>query len=232
MFRRRRVTQYEEGAPPPRPLIWPWLLLLLLLVAGGLAAAYFITRDDGGSSANPRVPDVVGLSTSVAIQRLGQRGYPAIVEGRVSSGTRLGTVLSQDPVAGTELERSRQVTIVVARGPSTVDVPDVVGLPADQAFERLQAADLRGRSERVASAQPVGRVVQQAPPGGSQARKGSTVRLLVSKGAKLVRVPPVVGLTEASATATLNRLGFRLSVSRVSSRQAKGTVISQKPAAG
>ena len=34
-------------APPPRPLIWPWLLLLLALVIGGLVAAWLLTRDNG-----------------------------------------------------------------------------------------------------------------------------------------------------------------------------------------
>jgi len=217
MFRRRRV---------------PWLVLLLALVIGGIAAAYILTRDDASSAAKTRVPDVVGLSTGLAVQRLGQRGYPAIVQSRVSAGARLGTVLSQAPPAGTELDRSKQVTVVVARGPSTVDVPNVVGLSSDQAFVRLLAAKLKGRTEQIPSAQPKGRIVQQAPPGGSQLRQGSTVTLLVSKGARLVTVPSVTGLTQASATATLSRLGFRLSVSRVAGTQPKGTVIAQVPAGG
>ena len=232
MFRRRRqVTEYD-AAPPPRPLVWPWLLLLLALVIGGILAAYFLTRDDGSSASNSRVPGVVGLSTGVAVQKLGQRGYPAIVQGRVSNGARLGTVLSQTPSAGTELDRGAQVTIAVARGPSTVDVPNVVGLSAAQALVRLQAAGLKGRNVLIQSVQPKGRVIRQAPPGGSQAKKGSTVALTISKGSKPVTVPPVVGLTEAAATATLSRLGFRLSVSRISSPKPKGTVVSQEPAAG
>jgi beta-lactam-binding protein with PASTA domain len=234
MFRRRRqVTEYDAAPPPPRrPLLWPWLLLLLALVIGGILAAYFLTRDEGSSAASSRVPDVVGLSTGVARQKLGQRGYPAIVQGRVSDGARLGTVLSQAPSAGTELDRGSQVTIVVARGPSTVDVPNVVGLAAAQALVRLQAAGLKGRNVLIQSVQPKGRVIRQAPPGGSQAKKGSTVALTISKGSKPVTVPPVVGLTEAAATATLSRLGFRLSVSRISSTKPKGTVVSQEPAAG
>jgi len=234
MFRRRRqVTEYDAAPPPPRrPLLWPWLLLLLALVIGGILAAYFLTRDDESSASNSRVPDVVGLSTGVAVQKLGQRGYPAIVQGRVSNGARLGTVLSQTPSAGTELDRGAQVTIVVARGPSTVDVPNVVGLSAAQALVRLQAAGLKGRNVLIQSVQPKGRVIRQAPPGGSQAKKDSTVALTISKGSKPVTVPPVVGLTEAAATATLSRLGFRLSVSRISSAKPKGTVVSQEPAAG
>jgi len=42
----------------------------------------------------------------------------------------------------------------------------------------------------------------------------------------------VRGLTEASATATLSRLGFRVTVSQVPSTLAKGIVVSQTPPAG
>jgi beta-lactam-binding protein with PASTA domain len=247
MFRRRsRVTEHEAAAPPPagryveeqvvtpppkRPLLWPWLLLLLALVLGGIAAAYLLTRDND-QAAKPRVPDVVGLSTEAAIAKLGERGYPAIVQGRVSPGANPGTVVSQSPEPGTRLDRSRQVTIFVARAPSQVDVPNVVGLPVTQAFVRLQAAKLKGRPVEVAASQPKGQVVKQAPPAGALVKKGSTVVLTVSKGPRLVVVPNVVGQTEATATATLTRLGFRLSISRVPPAQPRGTVLSQQPPAG
>ena len=246
MFRRRRrVTEHEAAAPPPagryveeqvvtppkRPLLWPWLLLLLVLVLGGIAAAYLLTRDND-QAAKPRVPDVVGLSTGTAIAKLGQRGYPAIVQGRVSPGAKTGTVVSQTPEPGTKLDRSRQVTIFVARAPSQVDVPNVVGLPVTQAFVRLQAAKLRGRPAEVASSQTKGQVIKQAPPAGALVKKGSTVVLTVSKGPRLVVVPNVVGQTEATATATLTRLNFRLRISRVPSAQPKGTVLAQQPPAG
>jgi beta-lactam-binding protein with PASTA domain len=235
MFRRRRQVTQETAAldpPPRRPLLWPWLVLLPALVVTGIAAAYLLSRDDGSAAAKPRVPAVVGLSTAAATEKLAQRGYPAIVRGRVSSGARFGTVLSESPSPGTELDRGGQVTIVVARGPSTVDVPNVVGLSVDQALVRLRAAGLRGRTVKVASAQPNGRVIRQAPPGGRQARKGLTVALTASKGPSFATVPPLRGLTEASATATLDRLGFRLSVSRIPSAQPKGIVVSQAPSPG
>jgi beta-lactam-binding protein with PASTA domain len=249
MFRRRRRQVTEETAaappargqyvqeevvtpPPRRPLIWPWLVLLLALVIAGIAGAYLLTRDDGGSGTNTEVPDVVGLSTAAATEKLAQRGYSTVVRGRVSSGTRLGTVLSQSPSPGTELDRGGQVTIIVARGPTTVDVPNVVGLPVAQALVRLQSAGLKGRTVKIASNQPNGRVVRQAPPGGNQVKRQTTVVLTVSKGPSVAKVPALRGLTEASATATLSRLGFRVSVSKIPSAQPKGIVVSQAPPPG
>jgi hypothetical protein len=111
MFRRRRQVTQETAAldlPPRRPLLWPWLVLLLALIVTGIAAAYLLSRDDGSASAKPRVPAVVGLSTAAATEKLAQRGYAAIVRGRLSSGARLGTALSQSPAPGTELDRGGQ----------------------------------------------------------------------------------------------------------------------------
>ncbi len=229
---RGRYVQEEVVTPPPRrPLIWPWLVLLLALVVTGIAAAYLLTRDEGSSATQTTVPDVVGLSTTAATERLAQRGYSAVVRGRVSSEP-LGSVLSQTPPAGEELDPGSTVTIVVARGPSTVDVPNVVGLPVDQGLVRLRSANLKGRSVKIDSSQPKDRVVGQTPAGGGQANRGSTVVLRVSKGQSFVTVPSVRGVTEAAATATLSRLGFRLSVSRIQGTQPKGIVISQEPAPG
>ena len=177
MFRRRRQVTQETAAlspPPRRPLLWPWLVLLLALVITGIAAAYLLSRDDGTAGAKPRVPAVVGLSTAAATEKLAERGYSVIVRGRVSSGARLGTVLSESPSPGTELDRGGQVTIVVARGPSTVAVPNVVGLSVDQAVVRLRSAGLKSRTVEVASAQPKDRVIRQAPP--AAARRGRARR--------------------------------------------------------
>jgi beta-lactam-binding protein with PASTA domain len=225
-----RYVEEEVTTPPPRrPLIWPWLALLLLLVAAAIAAAVLLTRDD---ESTPRVPNVVGISTEAAVQRLGQRGYATDVRTQVSNGTRVGTVLSQAPAAGTKLDHGSRVTVVAARGPVRTGVPGVVGLPVAEAFVRLQAAGFKGKTTKVASNRPKDTVLRQTPPAGTRAKKGATVLLTISKGGQSVTVPRVVGLTEAVATAKLDGLGFRTSVSRVASTKPSGLVVSQEPAQG
>jgi beta-lactam-binding protein with PASTA domain len=225
-----RYVEEEVAEPPPRrPLIWPWLLLLLLLVAGAIAAAILLTRDDGSTT---RVPNVVGLSTAAAVRELGQRGYATDVRSRVSNGEQVGRVLSQAPAGGTKLDRGSRVTIVTARGPVSAGVPGVVGVPVAEAFVRLQAAGLKGKTTKVASNRPKDTVLRQSPAAGARAKKGATVLLTISKGGRTVTVPRVVGLTEALATAKLDGLGFRTSVSRVVSTKPAGLVVSQEPAQG
>ena len=160
------------GLPPVprRPLIWPWLVLLLLLVAGAIAAAYFLARDDE----TRLVLEVVGQSVAVVVDELGTKGYTANVEARVGSNQPPGRALA-GAVRRVRVEEGNPVTIVVARGPGRVEVPRVVGLPVEEAFVRLQAAELRGRTSEVSSRQPEDRVIQQSPAPGAQATKGSAV---------------------------------------------------------
>lgn len=217
------------AAPPRRPLIWPWLLLLLLLVAGGLALGYFLTRDDDEP---PSVPNVVGLTERVAVERLDREGYTAEVRRQLQANRPAGTVFDQEPDAGAELERGEDVVTLVARGPGTVRVPSVVGLPVAEAFERLQDVRLRGESREVASTAAAGRVIRQQPAAGRQAQRGAVVVLTVSRGRRMVTVPSLIGLSEAEAGAALQRLGLRASVVRVPSRDPTGTVLAQLPTAG
>jgi beta-lactam-binding protein with PASTA domain len=217
--------------PPRRPLLWPWLLLLLLLVGAGIALAYVLTREDEEATTTDRVPAVVGLRTPEAIERLRVEGYPADIRRRVDP-TRLGRVVAQQPSAGTELEPGRTVVVVVARGPNTVDVPNVVGLQVDDAFERVQAAQLRARAVETFARQAAGRVIRQSPAAREEARRGSLVTLTVSRGPQLVAVPNLSGLTEPQANAALRRVGLRPSPVRVPSREPAGRVVDQNPQAG
>jgi eukaryotic-like serine/threonine-protein kinase len=228
-WRRRRVTRVDE-APQRRPLLWPWLLLLLLLVAAGLALAYFLAQDDDEQSSDT-VPAVVGLRAADAVERLRTSGYPADPRRR-DDPARRGRVVGQDPEAGTELDPGRTVVIYVSRAPNTVDVPDVVGAPVAEAFERLQAAGLRGRAVQAFARQARGRVVRQQPAAAGEAPRGSTVVLTVSRGPRLVTVPLVIGQTEVQAGAALRKLGLRPSVVRVPNREPRGAVVDQNPVPG
>lgn len=122
----------------------------------------------------------------------------------------------------------------VTRGPAEVEVPSVVGLSVDEAFVRLQAAGFKGQTVKIASSRPKDRVIRQSPRPGAKMAKGTAVLLMISKGSRAaaVVVPRVVGLTEAFATARLDRLDFQVSVTRIASNRPRGTVLSQEPPPG
>jgi eukaryotic-like serine/threonine-protein kinase len=206
-------------------------LLLLLLVGVGLAGAYLLTRDEDAGGSENRVPNVVGQTVADAVRELGQRGYPADVRGQISR-TQVGRVLAQEPDPGADLDRGERVVIVVGRSPLTVEVPRVVGSLVGDAFERLQAARLRGREIKVAGNKPKGIVVKQQPPAGAEVRRGSLVVLSVSKGPRIVTVPLVEGLKQQAAVARLKRALLDAKVVNVPAREPAETVIAQSPKAG
>jgi serine/threonine-protein kinase len=157
-------------------------------------------------SATVEVPSVTGQRVSEAQERLRAAGLESSVF-VVPSNEPRGTVTSQDPKAGADTARRTPVRLNVSAGSTTTTttttptttapsttaptttttpgraiVPDVVGLPEDEAREQLRSAGLRASVVRVASQEPEGTVVAQAKPPGTSLPRGSTVQINVSSG--------------------------------------------------
>ena len=215
----------EQPPPPWERYWWLWLLLLLLLVIGGLLAWWLLTRGDDKST----VPNVIGLRSAVAAERI--RDKDLDVSPTTGQSKRPpDIVFAQRPGAGTQLKHGQNVTIFVSSGRQ--GVPDVTGLPLDQAQKRLTDAGLKSEVTRVASLRQKGVVVDQSPVAGVTVASGTTVRLNVSSGAKPVVVPQVVGQTQGAAVNALTAAGLKPVLQNVGSAKPAGTVVAQKPAAG
>ncbi len=127
------------------------------------------------------IPDVSGLRTPRALARLRAAELRPRAQAVPSQEPR-GTVLRQLPPAGTEVPTGSPAIVVVSSGPDLGTVPDVVGTPVGQATSQLAQADFRVRVVQVASSDEEGTVVAQNPVGGGRARRGTVVRLNVSRG--------------------------------------------------
>jgi eukaryotic-like serine/threonine-protein kinase len=226
---REDVAEPYEPVPPPDRTLWPWLLLLLALVLGGLAALWYFAREDDPET--KPVPAVVRLTEPDAVARLEDEGFETAVR-RMPNDAPEGVVFAQDPRGGAELEEGETVTIDVSSGPAAVDVPNVVGLPFEQARERLEEAGLQARRFGVFSEEPEGVVVAQNPAAGDRAPEDTPVRVNVSRGTGRVEVPDVVGRTAADAGSILRRAGLQPRTFQVPSDEPRGEVVAQSPAAG
>ena len=146
--------------------------------------------------------------------------------------TRLTTVAAAAPAKAKK--KPKQTTTTVAQ----VTVPDLVGQQREDAEATLEAAGLTASVNEVPSKEEPGIVVAQAPRGGEQLEKGSSVTLNVSKGEEkpvqpvTIAVPAVVGQDQGSAREAIKAAGLRPSTQRVPSTQEKNTVVSQSPAGG
>jgi len=115
-----------------------------------------------------------------------------------------------------------------------VEVPRVTELTQTRALVTLQAAELEGEVRFATSARtPRGKVVSQAPPATETARRGSSVRLVVSLGPARLLLPDFVGASAERASGVLRDAEVASKVERRNDEAVpEGSVISQSPAPG
>jgi len=112
------------------------------------------------------------------------------------------------------------------------EVPSVVGLPLEDAVERVTDEGFESDLRRAANQAPRETVFRQRPPAGSEADEGSTVTLVVSSGPARTAVPSVVGLPLARALEQLDGAGLGARQRRIFSEEPPDVVVAQAPAGG
>jgi eukaryotic-like serine/threonine-protein kinase len=129
------------------------------------------------------VPDVVGESRDAAERTLQDAGLQTSAREQESDEQEPGTVLSQDPAAGTQLAKGKTVTLVVAKAPADVPVPGVIDSTRPEARQTLEDAGFEVEVQR----QPVETpdehdiVLDQDPSPDTPRPKGSTVTIVVGE---------------------------------------------------
>ena len=228
------------GTPPPPPPEEPpsrrafftparlILLALILLALLGLGV-FALTRS---SAPQVLVPSVIGETQGKAQSTLQAAGFEVAVK-TVPRPSKPGTVLEEDPSAGSKADKGSTVTITVSTGLGTVIVPTVANQPEKQALKTLRDAGLRPKErKRRSNTVKAGLAIGTIPAQGTELQRGRTVTLLVSSGARLVRVPSLVGQQEDVATSQLRGLHLIPNVERRDSDAPQGQVIAQDPAGG
>lgn len=131
---------------------------------------------------------------------------------------------------------SGYLTMQLVKEKGRVEVPDLQGLAAATAIERLRELGFQPRIVREEPSEkiPKGAVIVQKPVPGSKLRKGSEIRLVVSRGSDQVVVPDLAGLDVTQASQALIELG--LTVGRTAKVHSDGypenQVIAQDPQPG
>jgi serine/threonine-protein kinase len=186
------------------------------------------------------VPNVVGATLANAQITLSQAGFKVGSVGyQQGVGKSQGTVLSQDPRAGTQAGNGSAVNLV-AVGTTAQTVPDVIGMTQAAATAAITAAGLSlGHVTQLYSSAPSGSVAEQAPNSGVNAAAGSQVAITISRGPTpsatpvATAVPNVTGETQSQATTTLQSAGFVVIVDHVPSNSTPtGAISDQTPAGG
>lgn len=94
-----------------------------------------------------------------------------------------------------------------------VEVPSLVGRTVSEATQMVAERGLGLRADenqRSDEKIPAGRIMQQDPPSGVQARSQRTIRVWVSAGPRTLTVPELVGQTERTARIRLEQDGLQI----------------------
>ncbi len=154
------------------------------------------------------VPNLAGKTLKEAQATAQEAGLVVEQIGAGYSARPVGQVIEQRPAAGQRLAAGGTVTVIISRGPQTVQVPDVKGQGYDQAAAQLDRAGLIAARQNVPSRNvPKDVVLDQDPLPGNTANPGATVTLSVSLG-DVALVPDLFGLPFEIARQRLTDAGF------------------------
>ncbi|MFJ5041850.1 Stk1 family PASTA domain-containing Ser/Thr kinase [Streptomyces parvulus] len=180
------------------------------------------------------VPNVIDKNVDDATQRLEDKGFKVETK-RTESSQDEGTVLSQDPDPGSELEKGSTVTLEVAKAEEKATVPDVVGRSCDEAKAQMENSGLEGTCTDQPTNDPnqVDKVISTTPQANQQVDPGSKVTIVVGKAVAKTKVPEVRTKSLAEARQILQQSGFtNVQVAPNAPGEDNATVIAMDPQPG
>ncbi|MDA3629057.1 Stk1 family PASTA domain-containing Ser/Thr kinase [Saccharopolyspora sp. WRP15-2] len=183
------------------------------------------------------VPDLEGLSMSEAQLKLRDAGLTLGItpEYRETSDSKMVQKIMDWDNRGSSVAKGTTINVVVGKAVETVQVRDVRGQPFDTAKAYLEGAGFSVKKQVRDSDQPADTVLDQTPAGGTQARAGSEVTLVVSNGQQ-ISVPDLTGMSPSQAEQALQSRGWTGSINEVSQdtpdKDKDGKVLSSSPGSG
>ena len=139
----------------------------------------------GSPAGSSPVPNLVGLPLERASQAARDAGFRLAEPVYVRRDDQPeGTVVDQDPPAGTVADEGAAIEPFVSTGRQLVQVPDVTGLPQPEAIATLAGAELTVRRAGTVSdpVVPAGFVISTTPAAGTSVATGTSVGIVVSTG--------------------------------------------------
>ena len=233
------VVEEEEEEPEVRNRTIPILIGIITGLVVVLAVAFGVLFKLGYLSGNSqiKVPNFIG---AIYDEEEFETKYPDLtfdISEKVDTSVTPNQIISQTPEKGTKINPKKTIIeLVVATNTELVEIPDdLIGIDYVSAVTKLTSLGFNVKEKEVEQKDypgiAAGTVVSINPKGGNKVSANSTVTLeYVSYDEtkeKLVIVPDVSNLDEASAKKVLTSSGFTVSVnSEYSDTISKGYVIS------
>ncbi|OXS33685.1 Stk1 family PASTA domain-containing Ser/Thr kinase [Streptomyces sp. XY006] len=165
---------------------------ILVLVGAILIGRWAFSGDGAGDDTLP-APNFVGETEQNARKLATNSDLELTFSKKPCENQAKGNVCSQNPKAGTDVQKGDTIELVVSTGAPKVTVPDVTGLTYEKAKAELEDKGFQVEQKTEESDRTPGVVTKQDPSGDTEQEKGSTITLTVAKEAAKATVPDVLG---------------------------------------
>jgi eukaryotic-like serine/threonine-protein kinase len=210
------------------------LSIAAAFVLAVLAGYAFFAHPFFGPAHTIVLADYTGESSSQAQQAVIALGLRPKVTEMTSETIPPDRVVKQDPIAGAKLAGNEDVQLFVSSGPPLAGVPNVLGFARADAERDVTAAHFKPHVVLKYAGDPKDQVIAVSPLAGEQAREGSVVTLVVSRGPQPIGVPNLVSMNVDEARRVLKDAGLRLDIVQrlESSTIPENVIASQDPKDG
>ncbi|MDR0689006.1 MAG: PASTA domain-containing protein [Spirochaetaceae bacterium] len=229
-----------NGEKDPRFFIF--FILGLMVFVGIVAVGVFFIAVQGAEEI--MVPNVRGKELTKALLELQVKElYPRIQLRYSQSAEDKGTILEQDPPAGSIVKAGRRIRLVVSEGVLINTLENYVGRDVEEVRIELQTLFASAPQPLLIlkepflyeySPEPPGTILEQSPLPGTGISEPMELVLVVSRGNEevLITVPSLVGLSVTDALKQISGAGinFIFSIRQARGTDRPGTVAAQDPA--
>lgn len=218
---------------------WLFLGIVAVLVVGIAAIAFSVL---GGGKNEISVPDVSNLSESAARSKLQEAGLKAAGQTEEITSDKIpeGKVVKTNPEAKAIVQKGREVVLYISTGGRKIKMKDYTDMEYKEAVEALVKLDFKEskikKKEEYSDTVEKGKIISQTPEVNSEVTPDKTsVKFVVSKGAKPIKISDYVGMTINEALLDLANNGINESQVKQTQQESDkeaGTILSQTPSAG
>lgn len=216
-----------------------FLGIAAVLVIGIATIAFSVL---GGGKNEISVPDVSNLSESAARSKLQEAGLKAAGQTEEITSDKIpeGKVVKTNPEAKAIVQKGREVVLYISTGGRKIKMKDYTDMEYNETVEALVKLDFKEskikKKEEYSDTVEKGKIISQTPEANSEVTPDKTsVKFVVSKGAKPIKISDYVGMTINEALLDLANNGINESQVKQTQQESDkeaGTILSQTPSAG
>lgn len=231
----KKVVKKKKSVAPAILGVFSAIIIIALLI-------YVVPKAIKGMKSDDKVEKIVvenyiGKTREEAKELIEAQGLVLDVSTVEDENKPDGVVLEQNPEKGSEVEKGSTVKLAINELPDSVPVPPLKGLTQEEAEKTLKENSLKLGSVEEEFNEEVeeGKVIYSNPDGGYSVKRGTAVKIIISKG---VDKTPVVlsdykGMDQDVVVNQLKSLGITVVIENGNSNKvAEGQVYDMDPKAG